>query len=93
MEIGSIRHKALRRLFLEGRTKGIIEPDRLVDMLAFIVAAPDFERLAEPPNFGFHTLSGDRKGSFAMTITRNWRLTFTRIDDRTLADLDLEDDH
>lgn len=93
MEIGSIRHKALRRLFLEGRTKGIIEPDRLIDMLAFIVAAADFERLAEPPNFGFHALSGDRKGNFAMTITRNWRLTFTRIDDRRVADLDLEDYH
>ena len=93
MEIGSIRHKALRRLFLEGRSKGIIEPDRLIDMLAFIVAAADFERLAELPNFGFHALSSDRKGTFAMTITRNWRLTFTLIDEHTLADLDLEDYH
>jgi toxin HigB-1 len=93
MEIGGIRHKALRRLFLEGRSKGIIESDRLIDMLAFIVAAADFERLAEPPNFGFHALAGDRKGTFAMTVTRNWRLTFTRIDERSLADLDLEDYH
>lgn len=93
MEIESIRHKALKRLFLEGRTKGIIEPQRLVDMLAFIVAASDFEKLAEPPNFGFHPLTGDRKGSYAMTVTRNWRLTFTRIDDSHIADLDLEDYH
>ena len=93
MEIESIRNKALRRLYLEGVTKGIIEPQRLVDMLSFIVAASDFERLAEPPNFGFHPLTGNRKGSCAMTVTRNWRLTFVRIDDRTVGDLDLEDYH
>jgi toxin HigB-1 len=93
MEIESIRHKALRRLFEDGRTKGIVEPQRLIDMLAFIIAASDFEKLGEPPNFGFHPLTGDRKGSYAMTVTRNWRLTFTRIDDHTIADLDLEDYH
>jgi toxin HigB-1 len=93
MEIASIRHKALRRLFLEGRTKGVVEPERLIDMLSFIVAASDFELLAEPPNYGFHPLTGNRKGSFAMTVTRNWRLTFTRQDDRTIAGLDLEDYH
>lgn len=93
MEIASFRHKALRRLFLEGRTKGISEPNRLIDMLAFIVAAADFERLADPPNFGFHALTGGRNGSFAMTVTRNWRLTFVKLDDRTIAELDLEDYH
>ncbi len=93
MKIDSIRHKALRRFYLEGQAKGVIEPVRLTDMLAFIVAALDFERLAQPPNFGFHRLSGDRKGDFAMTVTRNWRLTFTRIDDGTIAGLDLEDYH
>lgn len=93
MEIESIRHKALRRLFLEGKSKGIIELDRLIDMLAFIVAAAHFDRLGEPPNFSFHALTGDRKGTFAMTVTRNWRLTFCRIDDHSVADLDLEDYH
>ena len=93
MEIEGIRHKALRRLFLEGRSKGVIEPERLIDMFAFIVAAADFERLAEPPNFGFHALTGDRKGGFAMTVTRNWRLTFSKVDEHTIADLDLEDYH
>ena len=93
MEIESIRHKALRRLYLEGRTKGIIEPQRLTDMIAFIVAAADLDRLAEPPNYGFHPLTGDRKGAFAMTVTRNWRLTFVKVDDRTIAELDLEDYH
>ena len=64
-----------------------------MDMLVFIVAAADFGRLAEQPNFGFHALTGNRKGSFAMTVTRNWRLTFVKVDDRTITDLDLEDYH
>ena len=93
MEIESIRHKALRRLFLEGQTKGVIEPGRLIEVLALIRYAPRFDELAKPPNFGFHALTGDRKGAFAMTVTKNWRLTFTKVDEHTVADLDLEDYH
>ncbi len=38
-------------------------------------------------------LIGDRVGAYALTVTRNWRLTFTKVDERTIADLDLEDYH
>lgn len=93
MEIESIRHKALRRFAETGNAKGVIEPRRVRDMLTFIEVAGHFESLGRPPNFGFHPLTGDRKGDFAMTITRNWRLTFTRVDDQTVADLDIEDYH
>ena len=70
-----------------------MEADRLVDMLAFINAATEFDDLSTPPNFGLHPLMGDRAGSFAMTVTKNWRMTFVKIDDQTIADLDLEDYH
>ena len=93
MEIASIRHKSLRRFATEGKAKGLIEPDRLRDMLAYIDAATSFDTLALPPNFGLHQLSGDRVGTWAMTVTRNWRLTFTKIGDHTVGDLDLEDYH
>ena len=93
MEIESIRHKALRKFAETGDAKGVMEPDRLRDMLAFIVAAGHFDELAVPPNFGFHALKGDRKGEFAMTVTKNWRLVFAKIDDQPVADLDLEDYH
>jgi len=93
MEIESIRHKALRRFAETGRPKGVIEPVRLARILEFLVAARSIERLHEPPNFGFHPLTGDRTGSFAIIVTRNWRLTFTLVDDHTIADLDLEDYH
>ncbi len=95
MDIESIRHKALRRFFLEGNAKGldgnIIE--RLRKMLSFISNAGAFDELMFPPNYGLHPLTGDRVGTWAMTVTRNWRLTFVKIDDQTLAELNLENYH
>ncbi|MEJ2003358.1 MAG: type II toxin-antitoxin system RelE/ParE family toxin [Maritimibacter sp.] len=93
MDIESIRDKALRKFVETGKSKGVIEPERIRRMIAFIVAAGVFDELAVPPNFGFHALTGDRAGTFAMTVTKNWRLTFTRVDEQTIADLDLEDYH
>lgn len=94
MEIVSIRHKGLRRFFETGNPKGLVgDTGRLRKMLAYIDVAEDLEELAIPPNFGLHELTGDRKGSWSMTVTRNWRLTF-RIDDKgALIDMDLEDYH
>lgn len=91
MDIGSIRHKGLRRLATKGDRR-IMEVDRLIDMLAFIAAAPDLDALHTPPNFGFHALTGNRRGTFAMTVTKNWRLTFA-VAGGSLVDLDLEDYH
>lgn len=91
MEIESIRHKGLKRLAIKGDRR-VLEADRLIDMLAFMAAAIDLDALKTPPNFGFHALTGDRKGSFAMTVTKNWRLTFA-VDGEKLIDLNLEDYH
>lgn len=93
MEIESINDKALRRFVESNVAKGVIEPERVRRMIAFIAAAGSIEELAVPPNFGFHALSGNRAGTFAMTVTKNWRLTFTKVDEQTIADLDLEDYH
>jgi proteic killer suppression protein len=90
--IEDIRHKGLKRLVTKGDRR-VMEPDRLTDMIAFINAAVGVADLATPPNFGFHALTGDRKGRYAMTVTKNWRMTFTKVDDQTIGDLDLEDYH
>lgn len=93
MEIEGFRHKALRAFAETGRAKGLIEVERLRRMLAFLASAGSLDELAMPPNYGFHPLTGDRKGTFAMTVTKNWRLTFVQLDERTIAELDLEDYH
>jgi proteic killer suppression protein len=90
--IDDIRHKGLKRLVTKGDRR-VMEPDRLTDMIAYINAAVSFADLAKPPNFGFHALTGDRKGAYAMTVTKNWRLTFTKLDEQTIGELDLEDYH
>jgi proteic killer suppression protein len=83
MKIESIGHKGLRRFFETGNPK----------MLAFIDAAADLEELAAPPNYGLHQLTGDRKGTWSMTVTKNWRLTFQINEDGALIDMELEDYH
>lgn len=94
MEIESIRHKGLRRFFETGNAKGLVgDVGRLRKMLAYIDAAGSFAELAVPPNFGLHELTGDRKDTWSMTVTRNWRMTFGVNEQDALIDLDLEDYH
>ena len=93
MDIESIRHKALRSFFETDSTRGLVEAERLRRMFAFLLTAESFDRIEIPPNFGLHALSGNRKGVFAMTVTRNWRLTFSKLDEHTIGNLDLEDYH
>lgn len=94
MDIDSITHKGLRRFFETGNAKGLVgDVARISKMLAFIDAAGSFDELAVPPNYGLHELVGDKAGRWAMTVTKNWRLTFIKIDEMTIADLDLEDYH
>lgn len=44
------------------------------------------------PGSGFHPLTGDKAGRYALTVSRNWRLTFAR-DCTDATDLDLENLH
>jgi toxin HigB-1 len=44
------------------------------------------------PGPGLHALRGDQKGRHAMTVSRNWRLTFGW-DGEDAIDVDLEDYH
>lgn len=94
MEVANIDHKSLRRFFETGNAKGLVgDTGRLRKMLAFIDAAADLEELGIPPNYGLHQLTGDRKGTWSMTVTKNWRLTFRINEDGALIDMNLEDYH
>ena len=95
MQIESIRHKALRRFAETGLPKGLTagSVDRLRRMLAYIDAIETAEELRVPPNFGAHQLTGDRKGEWALTVTKNWRMTFRVNSAGAIEDMDLEDYH
>jgi proteic killer suppression protein len=95
MQIETIRHKALRRFAETGSSKGLPggSVDRLRNMLAYLAAMDAEEELRAPPNFGAHKLTGDRKGEWALTVTRNWRMTFRINEAGTIEDMNLEDYH
>ena len=95
MDIESVRHKALKVFIETGKAKGIDArlTGRIRNMVAFLSTVAGEDELWVLPNFGFHILTGDRAGICAMTLTRNWRLTFGISDDNTIIDMDLEDYH
>jgi len=44
------------------------------------------------PGYKFHPLVGSRKGTYAVAVTGNWRLTF-EFDDEGAKNVSLEDYH
>jgi toxin HigB-1 len=95
MQIETVRHRSLRRFAETGLSKGLPagSVDRLRNMLAYLAAMDAEEELYVPPNFGAHKLTGDRKGEWALTVTRNWRMTFRINAAGAIENVDLEDYH
>ncbi len=95
MEIESIRHKALRQFVESGKPKGLNAKvaKRLRNMIVYLAAIETVNELHAPPNWGAHELTGDRAGTWSLTVTKNWRMTFRVNEDGAIADLDLEDYH
>ena len=95
MTIRSFAHKGLKLLYSEDSTKAVPPDtvDKLRKMLAFLDAMQDAEELLELASWKAHTLTGDRKGTWSLSVTRNRRLTFRIDDEREICDLNLEDYH
>lgn len=96
MKIRSFAHKGLKRLYVEDSVKGVPPDtvDKLRKMLVYLDGMEDPEELRTLSTWRAHILTGDRKGTWSLSVTRNRRLTF-RIDtvDDEIFDLDLEDYH
>ena len=91
--IRSFKHKGLERFFLTGAKSGIRpeQAERLRLILAQLQAAvaPDDMAL---PGLRLHQLKGDRKGSWSVTVSGNWRVTFS-FTGKDADDVDYEDYH
>jgi proteic killer suppression protein len=96
VRIRNFVHKGLKRLYTEDSAKGVPPDsvDKLRKMFAFLDDMRDPEELRLVSAWKVHTLTGDRKGTWSLSVTRNRRLTF-RIDtgEREICDIDLEDYH
>ncbi len=91
--IRSFKHRGLERFFKKGDHRGIIakteaRAERMLDRLDTIVKPDDMNI----PGYKFHQLTGSRKGTYAVTLTGNWRITF-RFDGKDVIDVNLEDYH
>ena len=84
------------RLYAEDSAKGVPPDsvDKLRKMLAFLDDMQGAEELRALALWKAHTLTGDRKGTWSLSVTRNLRLTF-RIDlaEGEVCDINLEDYH
>jgi proteic killer suppression protein len=91
--IASFRSRALKRYWEKGETRRLPAQSlvRIAMILDRLDAAVDPNDL-DVPGLGFHPLKGQRKGEFAVLVTRNWRITFGWADGDA-ADIDLEDYH
>lgn len=96
VNIRNFIHKGLKRLYEDGIAKGVPPDtaDKLRKMFAYLDNIEDPEELRAFSAWRAHTLTGDRKGTWSLSVTRNRRLTFC-IDttERELCDVNLEDYH
>jgi proteic killer suppression protein len=91
--IRNFKNKNLKRFFEDGETKGIEQSltsrlARRLDALDAVTAATDLDL----PGFDLHQLKGDRRGTWSVKVSGNWRVTFT-FEDGHAHDVDLEDYH
>jgi len=89
----SIRHKGLKRLYEDDDPRGVIgeHAEKLRDILARLDAASTAADM-DLPGFRLHSLKGQLKGFWAVTVRANWRVIF-RFADRDAVDVDYVDYH
>jgi proteic killer suppression protein len=87
VKIRNFTHKGLKKLYAEDSAKGVPpdSADKLRKMLAFLDDMQDPEELRTLPTWKAHMLTGDRKGTWSLSVsnrygrTRNLRSEFGRL--------------
>ncbi|MBI2179776.1 MAG: type II toxin-antitoxin system RelE/ParE family toxin [Deltaproteobacteria bacterium] len=91
--IRGFKHKGLEKFFSTGSKAGIQaqHAERLRVILGRLSAsvAPQDMNL---PGLDLHQLKGDRKGTWAVKVSGNWRITFALVG-KDADDVDYEDYH
>jgi proteic killer suppression protein len=94
MRVRTVRHRGLK-LFIEADDPRGIRRDlarRIRNILAALISAPDISGVEGPPGWRIHQLTGDRAGTWSISASGNWRITFD-LDEGEICNLDLEDYH
>jgi proteic killer suppression protein len=96
VKIRSFAHKGLKKLYEEDDVRGINSAtvDKVRKMLPFLDDMEDANEMRALPTWKAHTLTGNRRGTWSLSVTANRRMTF-RVDSarQEIFDLNLEDYH
>ena len=89
----TFKHKGLERFFTKSDHRGIparseARIERLLDRLEASISPKDMDI----PGFKFHPLKGDRAGEYSVSVTGNWRMTFSFVGEDAV-NVSLEDYH
>ncbi len=79
--IKSFKHKGLKKFYETGSRQGI--QAQHASKLRMQLAALDSARVLDDldiPGYRFHELKGNKKGTWSISVSGNWRVTFEFID-------------
>jgi proteic killer suppression protein len=91
--IRNFRHKGLERFFRDGNKRGV--DARFAPKLRLLLGVLNGAKRPEKmglPGARLHSLKGERKGQWAVSVSGNWRLVF-EFDGENAIDVDLVDYH
>jgi len=96
MKIKNVIHKGLKR-FIEHDDVSGLQPSivpKVRRMVTFLQDMEQEDELRAIPSWKAHRLTGNRKGTWSLFVTKNWRMTF-RItqDELEIIDLNYENYH
>jgi proteic killer suppression protein len=96
MKIRNVIHRGLRRFIENDDSSGLqtVAVPKVRKIVSFLQDMEQERELRTVPSWRAHQLTGDRKGTWSLSVTRNWRITF-QIDQTEIEiiDLDYEDYH
>ncbi|MBF0099887.1 MAG: type II toxin-antitoxin system RelE/ParE family toxin [Desulfobacterales bacterium] len=91
--IVKFKHKGLKKFFETGNTSGINSEyaGRIRKILALLETAESSEDM-DLPGLRLHHLKGNRSGTWSVTVSGNWRMTF-QFQNINVTNVDYEDYH
>jgi proteic killer suppression protein len=96
MELVRFRHKGIRQLYEDENPRAVppAMAEKLSKLLFAMETADSIEQLGRFPGWKLHSLKGDLKGFWSLTVTGNWRLIFRYDQNANVAsDINLIDYH
>ena len=91
--IRKFKHRGLKELFESGKAKGVNPQHvtRLRQIIALLETAETLEDM-DLPGLKLHELQCQRKGTWAVNVSGNWRVTF-KMQEGDAFDVNYEDYH